>query len=348
MADKKPFRFRLPWLLQPAPTPSPVNTPDPPTQQPRTTETLTNPPRSTVQTFVASTSAQRPPFRPPGKAPTAPASMTSPPTPTVSPKSSPPTPTVSPKSSPPKTNAQTTPQQSSQIRTPPRSPPPSSSPPTSPLRSPTTKTPTEITTEEKYPIKRNNLVAQDDDDLAFNSKQKDIPKPKGVQTKSQKPKQTTANAPLQKETKENISKLINKISSTSSPNQHTNEKHTSVITLDGDNKGASMHLTSDHAMKGDSKVDNNQETKAIVNSNVQGINNSIMFDSSVTERDPGVHLRLSGDLENINDSDEDDEDLTEIQKAEVNMTPPQKLVYNPAFGIDDMVTSGNGHEIEVL
>ncbi|KAI3814667.1 hypothetical protein L1987_14310 [Smallanthus sonchifolius] len=58
----------------------------------------------------------------------------------------------------------------------------------------------------------------------------------------------------------------------------------------------------DGSSQRDSNASENKKPKAIVNSNIQGINNSMMFNSSVTERNPGVHLGFYRDLSSINDS----------------------------------------------
>nr|XP_043616309.1 vegetative cell wall protein gp1-like [Erigeron canadensis] len=231
---------------------------------------------------------------------------------------------------------------------------PLSTPPKSPSRSPspTTKITSEFavikrptkTSDEKFP-NDSNLKGPETEAMNLHK----------FETKSQKAKPTsTTRLPLHREIKDDISQLINKILATSLPKQHIDEKHASIITLAGENNGASMHLASDSSIKPDSKLGdhyNNQETtKAILNSNAQGVNNSMMFNSSATERNPGVHLRISRDLPNINDSDMSDTDSMEMQRAEVNLIPPQKLVYNPAFGIDDdlEISVSTGNEIKVL
>uniref|UniRef100_A0A5B6YYC5 Uncharacterized protein n=1 Tax=Davidia involucrata TaxID=16924 RepID=A0A5B6YYC5_DAVIN len=149
---------------------------------------------------------------------------------------------------------------------------------------------------------------------------------------------------------------------TGHPKQSMDEKLVSVITLAGENRGASMQLCSESA-KRDGSVsvhiqreyksnpdesleattdgegssrdsntinDEDQATKAYVNSNIQGINNSLVFNSSVTERNPGVHLVFSRNRteESTKSSDNRTESL-ETRKAEFNITPAQKLTYEP-------------------
>ncbi|GMI66749.1 hypothetical protein HRI_000344200 [Hibiscus trionum] len=92
-----------------------------------------------------------------------------------------------------------------------------------------------------------------------------------------------------------------------------------VITIAGENKGAFMELTKsphrngrlqkrvtgseyhsysssgeegDRKMKGKSNGSNTMPMNAFMNSNVQGVNNSIVYNSSCTHHDPGVHLSL--------------------------------------------------------
>ncbi|KAK8588097.1 hypothetical protein V6N13_087045 [Hibiscus sabdariffa] len=48
----------------------------------------------------------------------------------------------------------------------------------------------------------------------------------------------------------------------------------------------------DHKMKGKSNGSNSLPMNAFMNSNVQGVNNSIVYNSSCTHHDPGVHLSL--------------------------------------------------------
>ncbi|KAA8528655.1 hypothetical protein F0562_036010 [Nyssa sinensis] len=128
-------------------------------------------------------------------------------------------------------------------------------------------------------------------------------------------------APLHKEIREDIAKFVRKM--TTGISKHPmDEKPVSIITVAGENRGASMQLGSesakregavhiqrgykinpDESIKGttdaegssrgeseDSKTKEDQATKAYINSNIQGINDSILFNHSVAERNPGVHL----------------------------------------------------------
>lgn len=76
---------------------------------------------------------------------------------------------------------------------------------------------------------------------------------------------------------------------------------TSVITLAGENKGASMNVSGGKSKDGKERLDGTKPagsnkqgmTKALINSNVQAINNSLLLESSCSGGDPGVHLKLS-------------------------------------------------------
>nr|GEW30868.1 RNA-directed DNA polymerase, eukaryota, reverse transcriptase zinc-binding domain protein [Tanacetum cinerariifolium] len=105
----------------------------------------------------------------------------------------------------------------------------------------------------------------------------------------------------------------------------------SVITIAGDNKGAIMNLTpfrdqkhehghnpatskNGDTSKTDSETENikqNSDTllrTSFLNSNVQGVNNSILYNSDIDHHDPGIHLTLStkseGFLSNGNECSE--------------------------------------------
>ncbi|KAI3726754.1 hypothetical protein L1987_66558 [Smallanthus sonchifolius] len=356
-----------------------------------TTETI-----STIATAVPST----PPLSPPTEAQSQPnpPQISPPPLPSVSPKSSvpkyPTAKTIEPLATQPAKETQATtetPGPAIPHRVPPFSPPrqgqsqpsPPQTPPPTKQSSPPTKT-----TSEVSEIKSSTEITGE--------KPREITKVKGTQTKSmdshstdlksQKPKLKTATrVPLHREIKDDVSKSIHKIT-TSSAKQSTDEKPASVITIAGTNTGALMHLGLDVIKRGyklnsdttahdsaingdestqrDSEAGENKKPKAIVNSNIQGINNSVMFNSSVTERNPGVHLGFYRDLANINDSIMKNTESIEMQRAEVNITSPQKLVYDPTTGgspggaltepsecefeEDDPETSGKGYEIEVL
>lgn len=154
---------------------------------------------------------------------------------------------------------------------------------------------------------------------------------------------------MQKEIKNDISKLTQKMATEQG-------KPVSVITLVGENKGATMQLGSQkdgavHIHRGyklhydgsteattggeesskdkrpkESNTKEDQMTKAYMNSNSQGINNSIVFNSHITERNPGIHLTLT---ENPTEPIKTATNANQLvaHKAEANITPAQKLTY---------------------
>ncbi|GLJ19486.1 hypothetical protein SUGI_0351920 [Cryptomeria japonica] len=74
------------------------------------------------------------------------------------------------------------------------------------------------------------------------------------------------------------------------------EMGSKVITLVGENRGAAMDLR--FSTDGEENYRRNLHSKgaqlnAFVNSNVQSANNSILYDSTCTYRDPGAQLSLS-------------------------------------------------------
>ncbi|EXB91930.1 hypothetical protein L484_009023 [Morus notabilis] len=161
-------------------------------------------------------------------------------------------------------------------------------------------------------------------------------------------------APRQREIKEDISKLVRTLAS----GPHLDERHVTVITLTGDNKGASMHLSLE-AVKKEGSIhihrgyktdpDESPETTtdgevgingkrfkehmalaptACANSNVQSVNNSIVFEASVTERSPGVYLSSTQNTPETIKSNEKPE-FVQTRKAEFIPTPSEKLTHQP-------------------
>ncbi|KAK1326260.1 hypothetical protein QJS10_CPA01g01183 [Acorus calamus] len=120
---------------------------------------------------------------------------------------------------------------------------------------------------------------------------------------------------MQKDIKENLLKHIQGLTSNTSKHPMMNEYISSIITLSGENRGASMHVGSD-AGKRDGivpihrgyKLNDDNENKgepahasdaapptitACINNNVQSVNNSILHNSSCSGKNSGVHLVLS-------------------------------------------------------
>lgn len=162
-------------------------------------------------------------------------------------------------------------------------------------------------------------------------------------------------ASRQKEIKEDISKLVHKLTT----GQQLVEKPVSVITLTGENRGATMHVSSEPANKEepihihrgyklnpddspenttDGEVDTEErklkdhlsrEAQPIMvyaNSNVQSINTSLVFSSSVTERSPGIQLEFSqGAAEPIRLNRRSE--TQQARRAEFSITPSEKLTH---------------------
>ncbi|XP_058725308.1 uncharacterized protein LOC131596608 [Vicia villosa] len=184
-------------------------------------------------------------------------------------------------------------------------------------------------------------------------------------------------APIQKGIKDDITKFVHKISASVQPTQPMDDKKFSVITLTGDNRGATMHVVSESDKKdgsihihrdykteseesievstdGEGNTNNEEDSmehgevgKAYVNSNIQSINNSLMFHGSVSERDPGVQVTLpQKPLEPVNHNDKD----THNQRTEFNMSRSQKSTFQPTvrrYGCK-FSRGNNNEDIEIM
>ncbi|KAI4321600.1 hypothetical protein MLD38_034964 [Melastoma candidum] len=159
---------------------------------------------------------------------------------------------------------------------------------------------------------------------------------------------------LQEEIKDDMSKFVHSITS-GKANMSTIQESVDVITLAGENTGATMHLTSglaereerihihrnyrsnpDESIEGTTDVeeeewevdgaeDEESDNSAFLNCNVQGVNNSLVLDSSVSEGSPGVHLEWALNTEPQSVS------RSEAFKNEVGITPAEKHVYKPTI-----------------
>ncbi|RZR71698.1 hypothetical protein BHM03_00006478 [Ensete ventricosum] len=90
-----------------------------------------------------------------------------------------------------------------------------------------------------------------------------------------------------------------------------------VITLAGDNKGASMKADMEDLMDTDGGVyDDDSGMCTHANSNFQAVNNSILLGGSCSAEDPGVHLLISecSEEEEEEEDAEDDNDDDEHEK----------------------------------
>ncbi|KAK1395627.1 hypothetical protein POM88_005490 [Heracleum sosnowskyi] len=164
--------------------------------------------------------------------------------------------------------------------------------------------------------------------------------------------------PFQEQLRDDIFKFANKLAFAHTENSK-DEQLASVIALAGKNKGALMKLGSVSA-KGEethganetepvegtkenerngsakrrssnNKIDQeNQIQKTFVNNNVQDINNSLLMNSSITERNPGVHLALYYDpTEPIMSYDR--KGSSEARKGKSRSPIPKSFAYEPTI-----------------
>lgn len=167
---------------------------------------------------------------------------------------------------------------------------------------------------------------------------------------------------LHKEIREEISKLVHTLK-TGQTKKTPDDEPISITTMAGENRGALMQLTSESAKKEgsipihrgyktdpdetleattDTEGSSEQErrkgpqaerepgTGAFINSNVQTVNNSMVFESSISERNPGVLMELSlNNAEEVEPSNQTD--TPEMRKAEFSLTPSEKLTYEPTI-----------------
>ncbi|KAK8975700.1 hypothetical protein V6N11_021550 [Hibiscus sabdariffa] len=162
--------------------------------------------------------------------------------------------------------------------------------------------------------------------------------------------------PLHEEIKDDTSKFVHKLT-TGQPQLPTEQQSISVLTLAGENRGASFHLGSEsrktdglvHIHRGykinpddspgattdcegisrgrklkDSVTKANPASRAYVNNNIQSINNSIVSESSVNAQNPGVHLELLHNLAELIKSSAQPKHA-EPRKAGFNITPAAKV-----------------------
>lgn len=166
---------------------------------------------------------------------------------------------------------------------------------------------------------------------------------------------------LHKDIRDDLSTFVNRVTA-GDPKTAINDKPVSVITLAGENRGASMQMGSNssrtegpvHIHRGykinpdetaeattdgdgssnkgkkseDAKTTEDQPKEVYVNNNAQGINNSIVFNVSITERNPGVHMSVAhAPKESIQSTDK--RGPPETRRAEFNMNRMEKLPYEP-------------------
>lgn len=167
--------------------------------------------------------------------------------------------------------------------------------------------------------------------------------------------------PLRKTIKADMSEFANQMGM-GDPKNVISDTPVSVITLAGENRGASMQMESDSSKRekpvhihrsykinpdespeatttdaeessegkklGDERSMEDQLMEAYVNNNAQGVNNSIVFNSSIIEGNPGVHMVVNH-LPKEPVHSKDKTSCPETRKAEVNMSRAEKLTYQP-------------------
>lgn len=203
-------------------------------------------------------------------------------------------------------------------------------------------------------------TSKEQPDIVFQSKQanSDNDQIQVNRVTNGKQTRTSAEHDIPHEVKDNISKFIHRMA-IGDNKKILEEGPVSVITLAGDNRGASMQLGSNSLKKGkavhihrgyklntdesadattdaegrqpnDARTMKDQELEAYMNCNVQGLNNSITFDSSIEAKSPGIHMsipRMSSEAIRSSEGTV----LTEAHKAEYNVTRAQKHTYEPTI-----------------
>ncbi|XP_021290948.1 uncharacterized protein LOC110421634 [Herrania umbratica] len=107
---------------------------------------------------------------------------------------------------------------------------------------------------------------------------------------------------LDKELKDMVSAITHRISGIHKPgsSQHEDDQEhpASIITLAGNNSGATMRSELDDKSSPQGiSLGEPDALSTYVNSNFQAVNNSIMLGSSYNTNDPGVHLDVSDVIE---------------------------------------------------
>ncbi|KAI3736978.1 hypothetical protein L2E82_26969 [Cichorium intybus] len=339
MTDQRSsFRFRVPRLRPTVPPNSATTTT---TQTPKRTLPIRPPPQSPPPL--------PPPIQPQGTAPapppplpvvSSPASPPPPPTPPIQPMvtvpAPPPEPPAEPSTAPPEPPAEPSaapPEPSVEPSTAPAPPPPS--PPHSS---------SEATKTESQPSSPSQTAIQSRD-----SSQPQPPSPSYISTQphlSAKPPPTSPpTSPPHRHPSPPPTKAISALPSSPTVTAKK-EEALPVITLAGDNRGTSMcigyvapkrempiHIHRKYKVNPDeiadttsdgeeSSKENEIENDSYINCNIQGINNSMLFNCSITQRNPGVHL---GSICNPNNVKKRKRKST--NKVKVNIPPSQNSTF---------------------
>ncbi|KAK6115331.1 hypothetical protein DH2020_007600 [Rehmannia glutinosa] len=219
--------------------------------------------------------------------------------------------------------------------------------------------PDEVHTEKQNVLDRNENVATSLPSVRPTNTTTSQPKKRStiLGTHSKSARTSGEHVSLNKEIMDDISTIVNQTAIGGTKNA-IYDRHVSIITLAGENRGASMQMgynsskgvhihrgykikpdenaeaTTDGegSFKGkqseDAKATEDQPTEAYVNNNAQGINNSIVFNASIAERNPGVHMVVTHVPKEPIQSSEKTSPL-ETRKAEFNMSRAEKLTYEP-------------------
>ncbi|XP_077245929.1 uncharacterized protein LOC143885613 [Tasmannia lanceolata] len=112
---------------------------------------------------------------------------------------------------------------------------------------------------------------------------------------------------LDREIKEMVTKLTQRLTDLQSTTKFGSSHHhndeddaqhgTRIITLAGNNSGATMRADLGEKFKSSEEHELDMLGTCVVNSNFQAANNSIMLSGSYTSHDPGVHMVISDYVE---------------------------------------------------
>jgi len=152
--------------------------------------------------------------------------------------------------------------------------------------------------EPQTPLERNMMFA-----IATSN-----PSEKNIKLVEDPVTMNVSKSPMQNSTmKDDATNFANKVAAvnpTTATQFPTDDKTVSVVTLAGDNRGATMHVAGSHSQSTRKKgsihnihrtkeeEEKDEAGKAYVNSNIQSMNNSLMVQGSINGRDPGVHVIL--------------------------------------------------------
>ncbi|KAL1546145.1 vegetative cell wall protein gp1-like [Salvia divinorum] len=332
MATQRPPWFRLPTMRPPAPAPAPAPatpTPRPPAiVRPAIPIRPPPPPQEPAPASQPPTAPPSPPAPPKPTSPVATTTPSPPPSSPVAPRPSPPRAPVAsspppPPPSSPVTKSVSVPTLSPQIKT--QTPSPPSSKPTPPL--PTAET---ANLKKATPLSSPKPLQPSHETKASSHPPSPLQLPPAQMRPSKEDhepkieqKSVLVQESIEKPTKANNAHTLHSVPSKGKRELPTKDKGTikklsdsedlgmRVITIAGENRGALMEITSSNKKKhprgtaytlandttGDHKdrnpVAQSQPPMAtFLNSNVQGVNNSIVFNSSCHHNDPGIHLSL--------------------------------------------------------